>query len=266
MTFVPAHSVVQEPGANPTHTAFVLHGILGHQRNWRSFTRSLARAHPHWRFVLIDLRNHGLSTGAPAPHTVHQTAQDLVHLANEIGSPQAVMGHSFGGKVALCFAAVMDIEQTWVLDAIPSPQALSVRQELRAVFDKLRAAGAPFETREKMMTRLAEVGLPAGLVQWMTTNLRRGADGFDWVFELDAATEMVEDYFLLDAMPLLRSIKGEVHLVRAANRPRWTEAVLGELAQVGERVKVYVLPDSGHWVHVDNPTGLMELMRVGFGG
>ena len=62
--FIPAHDIVIAPGADPTATAFVLHGILGSRRNWRGFVRKLAPRLPDWRFVLVDLRNHGDSHGA----------------------------------------------------------------------------------------------------------------------------------------------------------------------------------------------------------
>lgn len=37
----------------------VLHGLLGSGRNWGGFIKALHAAAPDWRFVLLDLRNHG---------------------------------------------------------------------------------------------------------------------------------------------------------------------------------------------------------------
>ena len=42
-------------------SAFVIHGILGSGRNLLSFTNRLHKSAPHWRFHIIDLRNHGES-------------------------------------------------------------------------------------------------------------------------------------------------------------------------------------------------------------
>jgi pimeloyl-ACP methyl ester carboxylesterase len=50
--------------APPVRTAFLLHGLLGQGRNWRTFARRLVAAAaeagaPNWRLLLVDLRCHG---------------------------------------------------------------------------------------------------------------------------------------------------------------------------------------------------------------
>src|ERR1700679_538748 len=119
-SFVPSHARVTAPGAEPSRWMLVLHGILGSGANFRSFARRLAAARPDWGFVLVDLRMHGQSQEAPPPHTLAAAAEDLVRLGVELALPIAgVMGHSFGGKVALAYtgAAPRELEQVWVLDA-----------------------------------------------------------------------------------------------------------------------------------------------------
>ena len=264
MTFLPAHSVLQASGHVPTHTAFILHGILGHQRNWRSFARAFTQAHPHWRLVLIDLRNHGESQGAPAPHTVENTAHDLLTLSLTLGTPQAVIGHSFGGKVALAFSKMTSIPQTWVLDAMPGVQDDSARRELTAIFNALRTAGAPFASRETMMDALGRKGLAPALIQWMTTNLRRKDNGFHWSFQLENATDMIQDYFDLDTLPILTEARTSIHIVRAAENHKWTQESLEELANINPVIRVNTLENAGHWLHIDNPSGLLNLMAPYF--
>ena len=64
----------------------------------------------------------------------------------------------------------------------------------------------------------------------------------------------------------------ETHVVRAAKSERWDARVVRALesasAMPGARVRFHVLPDAGHWLHVDNPDGLRalvapELVRLG---
>lgn len=57
----------------------------------------------------MDLRNHGRSAeieGLNPPHDLVNVANDLAHLIQTRGWawPDVVLGHSFGGKVALQFA------------------------------------------------------------------------------------------------------------------------------------------------------------------
>ena len=61
----------------------------------------------------------------------------------------------------------------------------------------------------------------------------------------------------------------DIHIVRAERSDRWSEGVVRRLEQItgrthpehGDgRVAYHVLPNAGHWLHVDNPKGLQELM------
>src|SRR5262245_46279359 len=76
VSFLPACSIVG-PDAPATRTAFILHGIFAAARSWRTFASQLAARVPGWRFVLVDLRNHGGSMNAPPPHTLLACVGDL---------------------------------------------------------------------------------------------------------------------------------------------------------------------------------------------
>ena len=64
--------------------AFVIHGILGNKRNWRSFINSLAKGCPKIRFILVDLRNHGSSPGFSPPHNLGASARDVIILSEKL--------------------------------------------------------------------------------------------------------------------------------------------------------------------------------------
>lgn len=60
----------------------------------------------------------------------------------------------------------------------------------------------------------------------------------------------------------------EISVVRAEKSDRWDPNVVQQLESVASRqgdrsegrVSLHVLPNAGHWVHVDNPKGLLEIM------
>lgn len=64
----------------------------------------------------------------------------------------------------------------------------------------------------------------------------------------------------------------EIAIVRAENSDRWHPHVLQKLEDLAKKEKrpdegkvlLHVLPKSGHWVHVDNPKGLLEIMAPNF--
>ncbi len=268
--FIPAFVVEAAPGATPTRTAFVLHGILGSGRNWRTIARRIVRAWPEWRLVLVDLRNHGDSEGAPPPHTVRACADDLARLAAHLGGPpELIMGHSFGGKVAMAYARDhgQALQQCWVLDTTPdaAPQASALDSEVLAVVHALEDLPAPIPSREWLSETLVRLGFSGSLASWMTTNLKPVAGGFDWRFDLSAVRELLRDYWGEDLLPFLRGAPMPVHLVRAGRSDRWTPALLAALEAVSPNVRVHVLENAGHWLHVDDPEGLIALLAEGFG-
>ena len=118
-------TVIAEEG-EPDRWMAVLHGIYGAGRNWAAVARALVAERGEWAAVLVDLREHGESRGFEPPHTLEATAGDLEALAPEsVGpGPRAVLGHSFGGKIALLRGRDdPGVRQVWVVDSTPEAGA-----------------------------------------------------------------------------------------------------------------------------------------------
>ncbi len=251
--------------------ALVLHGALGAGQNFRRFVQRLCERRPDYRYVLVDLRSHGESTGAPPPHTLAACGQDLVTLVGQLeGVARVVIGHSFGGKVALQYAsrAPVGLRQVWALDSLPGAQRPTASTEIVRVIEAVRSLSTPAPGRAEALRHLVEgVGLPKGLAQWLATNLVRGPQGYEWKFDIDAIEELMNDYFRADLWPYLESAKGavSVELVVAEGSDRWTGDTRARAERIGPEaaVRCRVLADSGHWVHVDNPDALLEMMAEG---
>ena len=59
-----------------------------------------------YRVIALDVRGHGESDARPVEFSPQRLIRDVLHLANAVGAQRfAVLGHSFGGKVALALAA-----------------------------------------------------------------------------------------------------------------------------------------------------------------
>jgi esterase len=267
MTFIPHHRLIAAEGAQ--RTAFVLHGALGSGQNFTRFIQRLSRERPEYRYVLVDLRHHGQSSGAPPPNTLAACAADLAALAAQLGHPpEVVIGHSFGGKVAIEYARQVPagLEQIWVLDAVPGTQDGLGGSEITRVVAAVRSVPMPAASRRDVVTFLSEqAGLSRGIAEWMSTNLKREGESYTWVFDLDAIEALMADYFRVDLWPFLaeRRERPEIRLVVAERSDRWTPA-LRERARAlpAETHVVYQeLPRSGHWVHVDNPDDLLAMLN-----
>jgi pimeloyl-ACP methyl ester carboxylesterase len=263
--------VIETDGAGPIrHEAWICHGILGSAANWRSFARRLVADLPGWRVVLIDLRAHGDSPRGEPPHTVSACADDLVELATARGhGPEVLVGHSFGGKVALLAAERLpDVRQLWVIDAVPGPGTTTDAggdEDVVGVIRTLTAIPQPLARREDVRAPLAAAGFSDGLAGWMTTNLARTDAGFVWRFDLRVVELLLRDYARLDLWDRVRGGARTVHVVRAGRSARWTPEALAALDRAAAAgAVVHVLPDAGHWVHVDAPEALADLLRSGF--
>ncbi|GAV57646.1 Ribosomal_S11 domain-containing protein/Abhydrolase_6 domain-containing protein [Cephalotus follicularis] len=273
-------------------TAFVLHGLLGSARNWRSFSRILASSLSNssspleWRFVLVDLRNHGRSAeieGLNGPHDMVNAANDLANLVKFKGWdwPHVVIGHSMGGKVALQFAqscargdyghSASVPKQLWVLDSVPG-EVIKPRTgdgEVEKVLQTLQSLPSSVPSRKWLVNHMIELGFSKSLSDWIGSNLKKSGESETWAFHLDGAIQMFNSYRETSYWPLLEHPPEgmEIVIVRAEKSDRWDPDVnkrLESLASRGDgsegKVSIIDLPNSGHWVHVDNPKGLLDIM------
>lgn len=274
--FLVHHDVVTAPGTTPDKYMLVLHGILGSGSNWRTFARRLVAACPSWGMVLVDLRAHGLSTAAPPPHSLAAAGEDLLRLQVKLDRPvRGVLGHSFGGKVALALADLnpTPLDQVWVLDSQPGARHEELTSErTAAVVRMLEEMPAVFESREEFVEIVEDQGHNRTFAAWLAMNLRRAEEGtFRLRIDMIAIRRLFESYYETDlwhvverhdkARDLFFVIGGKSEVVRAEDRAR-----LAEIEARSSHLKVHTLPDAGHWVHVDDPEGLFAIVSAGVCG
>lgn len=260
------HDRVTAPAATPSRWLLVTHGIFGAGRNWASVARRFVEARPGWGAVLVDLRQHGRSMGFPPPHTVEACAGDLRAFVEASGlRVSAVMGHSFGGKVALVYSreAAVPLGHVWVIDSTPDARAPdgSAWEMLRV----LRRSPGPFPDREAGMEAVAAAGYAQPVARWMSTNLVHGADGYRWRLDPDEMEALLRSFFETDAWDAVEapSPGTQVHLVKAAESSILTPAACDRIEAAGLRTGQARLHRvaGGHWVNADNPDALQALLK-----
>jgi esterase len=244
----------------------VLHGIYGSGRNWGTIARRLVEARPEWGVLLVDLRNHGGSRGLAGPHTVAAAAADVDRLVEHLDvHAAAVLGHSFGGKVALTYATHHgdELRQVWVMDSTPA-----VREPEGAAWNLLeavRALPAEFASRDDAVEGIVAAGYPEAVARWFAINLEPEEGRYRWRIDLDAMEEMLRDFFRADLWSAVEDPPEgvEVHLVKARDSDTLDDASRErvERAAAGGRVFLHELR-GGHWIHTDNPEGVIDLLRA----
>jgi lipase len=234
-----------------------VHGVEGHGARYR---RLAEEGLPEVRVVAPDLRGHGRSTWEP-PWNVEQFVDDLVETMDVEGLDRVgVIGHSYGGLLAMHLAARIPqrVERVALLDpavALPADDMLEAAEETRhdegwASEDEAREARLSFRDasgRGTVDEDLAEA-------------LERGADGRYRMRFLRSAVvtawgEMARPPASLAAYP------GRVLLVPALQGDMVTDTLRSSLrADLGDRLTERGI-DGNHMLYWDSYDELVGLLR-----
>ena len=239
-----------------------------HKRPVCRFAPTVVELVPEWGIVLPDLRAHGGSRDLAPPHTVASAAADLIALGPTLPGPiDAVIGHSFGGKVALEYLRLRDgaLRCAVTLDASPSARGREAWDTLSwPVIEWLGTLPSRFESREAFVEVATAAGFHRGMGEWLAMNLERDGDGMRVGLDLAVIRALIEDYMALDQWSLVEDPPGGARIVLAiaARSVVYTEedrARAALLARSGARVS-YAMLTAGHWVHVDDPEGVVGVI------
>lgn len=250
----------------------VLHGVFGMGTNFRTIAQRVAQRSPGWGFVLVDLRAHGASQGFSPPHDLAIAAHDLVELRASLARPvRAIVGHSFGGKVALQSLAEQPswADAAFILDSDPSaaPPLVDATSVVVRVLEALEEVDGPIARREDFQEHLRAKGFTEGIVQWLAMNVRREGDAYKLRLDLPAIRSMLLDYRSKDLWPVFaESARTSFHVVVAGHASALAEASRAKLdavAAASANVRVHTLPEAGHWVHVDAPEEIITIVSDG---
>lgn len=257
--------------------------------------RGHGRSHQHQNLLNTTQR----SSTSSSPNTIHSCAQDIIETVQTLNltgsdhSPIGVVGHSLGGRCALQYthqlieqnhlqssatpaaATVYPPKHTWLLDTVPGNAHKSVAQVVEAV----SSISMPVKNKKELVHILTrDKGLDMAIASWMTTNLEKSVDedGFEFIFDLDVAQSILDDFpnqdFLRLVQECLLVAKGEskIHLVMAGKNAAWSEDIVAQLHQMNSMMaeksmlEMSILPDAGHWVHIDDLKGVMNIIESGF--
>lgn len=263
-----------EVAPRPSQWLAMLHGIYGRGRNWQSIAKALMAQRPDWGSLLVDLRLHGESIGSgfAPPHTLARAVADVeATLAatpgaspGAAGRVQAVLGHSFGGKVALALATPLagTLAQIWVIDSTPETRAPA--GSAWDMLQHVRALPATFGARAEAIAALEQRGWPTGVATWMATNLRFSDGLFRWTLDFDGMEALLRSFFDTDLWPIVEQPPGQVviHFVKGNASHTLSEEACARIQRAHDangRVHLHRI-DGGHWLNTDNPQAIIALL------
>jgi esterase len=260
-------SAAAEAQHAPRRALFMLHGILGSGNNLRSLAQQLVQRTPEQAVVLVDLRGHGRSEHGPAPQDIAHCAADLLALERGLELEiSGVVGHSFGGKVALAYHQQRpELERVALLDSAPFARPHRAgSEETMTIIELLERAPESFATRAEFIGYVHRHGHSRAIADWLAMNLARHEQGFRLRVDLRQIRQLLDDYFTLDLGGVLAQSRARIDLLVAGqsevygpNEVARAEALARESAG---RIRVHHLPQAGHWLHVDAPETVLGIL------
>jgi esterase len=247
----------------PERWLVLTHGIYGSGANLRTVAKRLVEKRPDWGVHLVDLRLHGRSPAGDPPHTIAACAEDLRALVAELGGVGALAGHSFGGKVVLATRALVEVAQTWVLDASPSAHPGAIddpRNTVAHVLALMERLPKTWARRDDFVDAVVAEGQAKTLAQWLAMNVVPAHGQFELRFDLPAIRALLTDYYAQDLWSLVDDpTRGELVFVIADRSNALGAEDRARLAQSPVIVE-HVAAD--HWLHVDAPDAVVELFAT----
>lgn len=251
MTELPLHVHTFGPADGPPVLA--LHGVNGHGARYRVLADEL----PGVRVHAVDLRGHGRSPWIP-PWPMEQHVADLVGVLDGLGLDRVpVIGHSFGGAIAVHLArtAPHRVERLVLLDpaiGLDAEVALERAEETRAdlSFPDLDAARADRAQRWE--------GVPAEHIEAeLAEHLVADGDRLRLRYCQSAAVVAWSEM----ARPALTPPAGTRTLLLPAAKadfvdPAWVAACRAEL---GDDLTVTEV-DAGHMLFMEKPAEVAQLV------
>jgi len=254
-------------GDHPDRAIAFLHGILGRGINLRMIARRFIEARPGWTAWLVDLRGHGRSPKGATTPSLEAAARDIVNLAERAELPlSAIVGHSFGGKVALAVAQLdllKSLKHVVAIDSAPGASGpLHGGDSPLDVIDAIESLPRDFESKSNFIRAVVGAGKTRTLAEWLAGSLERQNDHLRFGPDLKEIRALILDYFTHDLWSVVEHPPGgvNVHLVIAENSGTYSAADRERalrIAAANLRVTVDVLR-GGHWLHADNPDGVVS--------
>jgi 3-oxoadipate enol-lactonase len=223
----------------------LIHGTPLDAGTWERFEL------PGRRLIAYDLRAHGSASGSEPATSYEQLADDVAAVLDHLGIARAeVLGHSFGGQVAMAFAAASPerVRHLWVVCSRTSPFP-----PFAAAADRIDAEGI-------------EGAAAQALERWFTAAEREAdTDGVAYArAHLDAshaeafasAMRLIAPFDLPEA---LRPAPFPTTMIAAERDEVATPEVMSEGASLchGE---FRLAPDHGHMLPLQDPALLARLM------
>ena len=234
----------------------ILHGFLGSGDNWISVSRKLNDI--GFTIHLIDQRNHGRSFHSEK-FDYELMCEDLFNYIEYYNVINPILiGHSMGGKTAMRFSLKYPelIQKLIVLDT--SPREYPVLHQ--AIIDSLKEIDLSiYNTRNSVDDKLKESIKQKDLRNFLMKNIYRTNDGkLSFRFNLRSLSKNIGN--IGKKIESDNQFNADVIFIKGENSEYINESDKESINILFPNSKFYIIPNAGHWLHVDNPNDFLTVL------
>lgn len=243
-----------------------LHGLMGYLNNWGSIVKGLE---PTEQCLVFDQRGHGQSIKPAQGYSPQDYAEDLHKITEELGWKKFILvGHSMGGRNALCFAQTYPEKiLKLVIEDIGPESSL----EGHLYYEKLLASiPTPFASKaqareffeQKFQSAFQTKEDPKVLSAFLLANLQETQGGVvDWKFSSSAMVESARLGRRQDAWDWIRDLKVPTLWIRGEKSKELSPESLEKILSLNHLIQGVVIPQAGHWVHSENKEAFLKAIK-----
>ena len=146
-------------------------------------------------------------------------------------------------------------------------------QSVNMIFNILFNLPKQFESKDWMINQLVLNGISTPIAQWLATNIiplknsiQNSNLRFEWGFDLEGIHELFYDFCSTDKWSFLESYSGSstIHFLRAGKNNAWNDDILNKFAMITSKnsnIKLHKMPHVGHWLHAEDPNGMLNIIQ-----
>jgi pimeloyl-ACP methyl ester carboxylesterase len=242
-----------------------LHGFTSHAHSWDTFAKAMRE---QYHVLALDQRGHGETEWAKDYHA-DRRVEDLEEFVEALKLEKFVLlGLSMGGRVAFQYAAQHPdkLDRLVIVDVAPETSSSGARR----IADGLRNKDI-FQNPEGAFeaARRANPRPPADELRARTRYGLKQLDDGTWTFRYDVALRngsgarvMPTPEEVQATWDSLQNITCPTLLVRGSDSDILSPELAQRMLRSMPNCRLVEVPNSGHSVPLDNPTGFIQAVRT----
>ncbi|MDR0364815.1 MAG: alpha/beta fold hydrolase [Bacteroidales bacterium] len=230
----------------------ILHGLFGMSDYWIPVAQILSK---DFHLIVPDLRNHGRS-----PHCLKMDYEsmraDIIALLEELRlSKINLLGHSMGGKLAMSFALKYRerVERLIVVDV--GIKAFDISDEVKNIITIAQNIDLnAFSSRNELSKYIS---CPLRVKDMILKNIKQDRNRtLSWKPNIQAIVQNLPNVPI--EITSENTFQGKTLFLKGEYSDYTADEDIPAIQETFPNSRVVIIPNAGHWLHVDNQKGFLQ--------